>query len=155
MQQVTSFQEIETFINQNGEMVIGKNSKNNVIIMSMEEYRNNVLNNATIKKLLKSEEDIENGRTRKATEVIKELRAKYNLKENNSAKRLMTEVMDKVLNLKNTPELYMKIGKKDKLKREYYRMVVKNYIILYTVDFDNKKVYISQMIYGKRNYLKQ
>lgn len=78
-----------------------------------------------------------------------------NLKENNSAKRLMTEVMDKVLNLKNTPELYMKIGKKDKLKREYYRMVVKNYIILYTVDFDNKKVYISQMIYGKRNYLKQ
>ena len=59
MQQVTSFQEIETFINQNGEMVIGKNSKNNVIIMSMEEYRNNVLNNATIKKLLKSEEDIE------------------------------------------------------------------------------------------------
>ena len=65
MQQVTSFQEIETFINQNGEMVIGKNSKNNVIIMSMEEYRNNVLNNATIKKLLKSEEDIENGRTRK------------------------------------------------------------------------------------------
>ena len=27
MQQVTSLQEIETFINQNGEMVIGKNSK--------------------------------------------------------------------------------------------------------------------------------
>ena len=77
MQQVTSFQEIETFINQNGEMVIGKNSKNNVIIMSMEEYRNNDLNNATINKLLKSEEDIENGRTSKATEVIKELRAKY------------------------------------------------------------------------------
>ena len=67
----------------------------------------------------------------------------------------MTEVMDKVLNLKNTPELYLNIGKKDKLKREYYRMVVKHYIILYTVDFDNKKVYISQMIYGKRNYLKQ
>ena len=42
MQQVTSLQEIETVINQNGEMVIGKNSKNNVIIMSMEEYRNNV-----------------------------------------------------------------------------------------------------------------
>ena len=76
IQQVTSLQEIETFINQNGKMIIGKNSKNNVIIMSMEEYRNNVLNNATIKKPLKSEEDIENGRTRKATEVIKELRAK-------------------------------------------------------------------------------
>ncbi len=77
MQQVTSLQEIETVINQNGEMVIGKNNKNNVIIMSMEEYRNNIFDNETVKKLLKSEEDIEKGRTRKATEVIKELRAKY------------------------------------------------------------------------------
>ena len=77
MQQVTSLQEIETFINQNGEMIIGKNSKNKVIIMSMEEYRNNIFDNETVNKLLKSEEDIEKGRTRKATEVIKELRAKY------------------------------------------------------------------------------
>ena len=77
MQQVTSLQEIETVINQNGEMVIGKNNKNNVIIMSMEEYRNGIFDDETVKKLLKSEEDIENGRTRKATDVIKELRAKY------------------------------------------------------------------------------
>ena len=77
MQQVTSLQEIETVIDQNGEMVIGKNNKNNVIVMSMEEYRNNIFDNETVKKLLKSEEDIEKGRTRKATEVIKELRAKY------------------------------------------------------------------------------
>ena len=48
------------------------------------------------------------------------------LKEDDSAKRLMTEVMDKVLNLASTPELYMKIEKVDKLKREYHRMVVKN-----------------------------
>ena len=77
MQQVTSLQQIETFINQNGEMVIGKNNKNNVVIMSMEEYRNNIFDNETVKKLLKSEEDIEKGRTRKGSEVIKELRAKY------------------------------------------------------------------------------
>lgn len=77
MQQVTSIKEIETFINQNGEMVIGKNNKNNVIVMSMEEYRNNIFDEETIKCLLKSEEDIENGRTRKATEVIKELREQY------------------------------------------------------------------------------
>ena len=77
MQQVTSLQEIETVIDQNGEMVIGKNNKNNVIVMSMEEYRNNIFDNETVKKLLKSEGDIEKGRTRKATEVIKELRAKY------------------------------------------------------------------------------
>ena len=35
------------------------------------------IDNETVKKLLKSEEDIEKGRTRKATEVIKELREKY------------------------------------------------------------------------------
>lgn len=77
MQQVTSLEEIENVINQNGEMVIGKNSKNNVIVMSMEEYRRNILNEETVKKLLKSEEDIEKGRTRKATDVVKELRTKY------------------------------------------------------------------------------
>ena len=77
MQQVTSLKDIETFINENGEVVIGKNSENNVIIMSMEEYTNNIFDREMIKKLLKSEEDIEKGRTKKATEVIKELRRKY------------------------------------------------------------------------------
>ena len=77
MQQVTSLKEIETYINQNGEMVIGKNNRNNVIVMSMEEYRNNIFDKETVNKLLKSEEDIEKGRTRKATEVIKEFREKY------------------------------------------------------------------------------
>lgn len=77
MQQVTSLKEIETYISQNGEMVIGKNNRNNLIVMNMEEYTNNIFDKETVKKLLKSEEDIEKGRTRKASEVIKELRAKY------------------------------------------------------------------------------
>ena len=38
--------------------------------MSMEEYRNNIFDNETVKKLLKSEEDIEKGRTKKATAVF-------------------------------------------------------------------------------------
>ena len=77
MQQVTSLKEIETYISQNGEMVIGKNNRNNLILMNMEEYRNNIFDKETVRKLLKSEEDIEKGSTRKASEVIKELRAKY------------------------------------------------------------------------------
>lgn len=64
----------------------------------------------------------------------------------------MTEVTDRVLDLADEPELYMKIGKVDKLKREYHRIVVKNYVVLYTIDFEKRKVYISRMIYGKRNY---
>lgn len=76
-----------------------------------------------------------------------------NLKENNAAKQLIKEVIDKVIDLANVPELYMKIGKADKLKREYHRMVVKNYVVLYTIDFEHRKVYVSRMIYGRRNYL--
>lgn len=76
-----------------------------------------------------------------------------NLKVNNAAKRLMTEVTNKVLELANRPEIYMKIGKTDRLKKEYHRMVVKNYVILYTIDFEKRKIYISHMIYGRKNYL--
>lgn len=77
-----------------------------------------------------------------------------NLKEDNIAKKLIEKVMDRVLDLANAPELYMKIGKVDRLKREYHRMVVKNYAVLYTIDYEKKTVFISRMIYGRRNYLK-
>lgn len=77
MQQVTSLKEIESVINENGEMVISKNDTNNVIMMSMEEYKNNIFDEETVNKLLKSEEDIEKGRTRKAAEVVEEFKAKY------------------------------------------------------------------------------
>ena len=77
MQKKVGLKEIETYINENGEIVIDKNNKNNETLMNMEEYRNNIFDKETVRKLLKSEEDIEKGRTRKASEVIKELRAKY------------------------------------------------------------------------------
>lgn len=75
------------------------------------------------------------------------------LKENEVAKRLINEVNEKLLDLANSPEIYMKIGIKDRLKREYHRIVVKNYVVLYTVDYEKEKVFISRMIYGRRNYL--
>ena len=37
MQQLTKIKELEKAIDKNGEMLVSKNSKNNVIIMSMEE----------------------------------------------------------------------------------------------------------------------
>ena len=40
MQQITNLQEIETAINEYGEVVVSKNKKNDVIIiMSIEEYK--------------------------------------------------------------------------------------------------------------------
>ena len=61
MKTKTNLQEIET------KTIINKN----------EKYKNNIFDKETVNKLLKSEEDIENGRTRKATEVIMELKTKY------------------------------------------------------------------------------
>ena len=71
----------------------------------------------------------------------------------NSAKKLMRKMRDAVMDLSETPNLYMKIGKKDRNKREFRRMVIDNFVVLYTVDENSKKVYIAHMHYGRRNYL--
>lgn len=75
------------------------------------------------------------------------------LKEKRIARKMFVELRNKIINVKENPDLYMKIGKVDKLYREYHRIVIKNYVVLYTIDYEKKKVYISRMLYGKRNYL--
>ena len=37
MQQLKNLEEIESAVNQYGEIVVSKNSRNNVVVMSMEE----------------------------------------------------------------------------------------------------------------------
>ena len=76
MQQVNNIKDLKMAVNQNGEMVVTVNN-NQVVIMNMEEYRNKIFDKETEKSLLKSEEDIEKGRTRKGVEVLKELEEKY------------------------------------------------------------------------------
>ena len=76
MQQL-NMQEIETAVNQYGEIVISKNSKNNVIVMSMEEYKKKMFEDKIEKKLQKAEKQIEEGKTVKATEIFKELEDIY------------------------------------------------------------------------------
>lgn len=46
-------------------------------VISIKENKNNVIDKETAKKILKSEEDIRMGRTRKAREVFKEFEQKY------------------------------------------------------------------------------
>ena len=79
MQQVTNIQELETAVKLNGEMVVSKNSRNNIVIMSMEEYKKKLMKDKIEKNLLKAEEDIENGRVRDAEDVFKEWNAKYGI----------------------------------------------------------------------------
>ena len=79
MQQVNSIREIEEFLDENGDMVIGKNNKNDMVIMSMGEYREKMLRENIEKSLLESEQDIENGRIKDANEVFEEWKAKYGI----------------------------------------------------------------------------
>ena len=76
-----------------------------------------------------------------------------NLNASVSAKRLIQKVKKDTLALEISPRLYAKIEKNDKFERQYRRMIVKNYVILYTIDEQNKKIYISHMYYGRRNYM--
>ena len=66
--QAINMQEVETAMNKYGDIVLTKNEKNNVIVLSVEQYK---------EKLLKAEKQIEEGKTVKATEVFKELEEKY------------------------------------------------------------------------------
>ena len=76
MQQL-NIKEIETAVNQYGEIVLCKNSKNDVVVMSMEEYKKKMFETEIEKKLLKAEKQIEEGKTIKATKVFKELEELY------------------------------------------------------------------------------
>lgn len=75
--QAINMQEVETAINKYGDVVLTKNSKDNIVVLSVEQYRNKLLNEEIERKLLKAEKQIEEGKTVKATEVFKELEEKY------------------------------------------------------------------------------
>lgn len=78
MQQLTNVQaNIETVLNQYGEVVLTRNNKNNIIVMSMEEYKKNMIKREIIEKLKQSEKEIENGEGMDLDIAFKELRQKY------------------------------------------------------------------------------
>ena len=72
--------------------------------------------------------------------------------EENAAIRLMRKMRDKVMDLKDSPEIFAKIPKKGRRNEEFRKIVVDNYVILYTIDEKKKIIYISHMYYGRKNY---
>lgn len=77
MKPLKTIEEIEEAINEYGEIVISKNTNNNVIIMSMEEYKRKKMKEDIIKKIKQSELEIERGEGIEAELVFKELRELY------------------------------------------------------------------------------
>ena len=70
----------------------------------------------------------------------------------NSARKLMREINDKIENLKYMPKIYNVIKKNNFLKNEYRKIVIKNYVIIYTINESIKTVYIVNLYYSKSNY---
>ncbi len=75
--QAINIQEVETAINKYGDVVLTKNSQNNIIVLSVEQYKEKLLKEKIEQKLLKAEKQIKEGKTVKAKDVFKELEEKY------------------------------------------------------------------------------
>lgn len=78
--QITT-REIEKTLNSydeiNEPILVKRDNKSDVVILSMKEYKEKLQELEIIKHLQKSEEDIKNGRTTPAKEFFQELRAEY------------------------------------------------------------------------------
>ena len=75
--QAINMQELETAMNKYGDVVLTKNDKNKIVVLSIEQYKEKLLDEKIEKKLLKAEKQIDEGKTFKATEVFKDLEEKY------------------------------------------------------------------------------
>ena len=75
------------------------------------------------------------------------------LKNIDASNRLREKVIYNVLLLENSPRMCTEIEKTDRTERQYRRMVINNYVILYTIDEPEKIVYIAHIYYSGRNYL--
>ena len=75
------------------------------------------------------------------------------LKNQEASNLLRQKVVSKVLLLRKSPKMFAKIRKISKTKKQYRRMVINNYVILYTIDDEEKNVYIMHIYYGERNYI--
>ncbi|MCL2354608.1 MAG: type II toxin-antitoxin system RelE/ParE family toxin [Oscillospiraceae bacterium] len=69
-----------------------------------------------------------------------------------AAKELMEKIEESVNNLKHFPFMHQKVDKYGGVNKEYRRVVVKNFIIIYDIEKDNKTVYIDHIFYGGSNY---
>ena len=75
------------------------------------------------------------------------------LKAEEASNRLREKIVETIRRLKTSPKIYAKIEKTDRVGRVYRRIVIDNYVIIYTIIEADKIILISHMYYGGRNYL--
>ncbi len=68
---------LEQYTNIEEPIIVKRDNKDDVVILSMEEYRKKIFLAELDKKLDEAEDDIKNNRVHKARDVFKELREQY------------------------------------------------------------------------------
>nr|MBP3681562.1 type II toxin-antitoxin system RelE/ParE family toxin [Clostridia bacterium] len=91
-------------------------------------------------------------------ECAVEIRKVYNyirddLSAQNSANKIMERIEEFITNLAYVPRMYAEIDKYSNTKRIYRRIILNNYVLLYTIDEERHKVFISHMYHSKTDYL--
>ena len=78
---------------------------------------------------------------------------RYNLEAEDAANKLIEKIEHVIVNLAYFPKIYAKINKYENTRRIYRRIVIENYIVLFSLDELYKKVYVSHVYYKGRDYL--
>ena len=78
---------------------------------------------------------------------------KKELKAEQASNSLREKIRENVRGLKDSPRIYAKIDKTDRAGRDYRRIVIDNYVIIYTIVEEDKTILVSHMYYGGKNYL--
>ncbi len=87
---------------------------------------------------------------RDMTDIAKYIGVK--LQNPDAADRLTEKMIIKAEELKDMPYKYSSYTPIRKLKHEYRKLIVDNYIMFYWVNEDTKIITISRVIYAKRDY---
>lgn len=74
------------------------------------------------------------------------------LKAANAAKSLMQKIIKNIRLLETMPEMCPLLTNSRLNKANYHKLIIDNFIMIYTIDYNKKKVYIIRAFYGHQNY---
>ena len=66
--------------------------------------------------------------------------------------KLFNQIIKKLQQLEDMPEIYAKTEMNDELGRKYRKIIIKQYIILYCVDKMTCNIYIAHIFYKRSDY---
>lgn len=68
------------------------------------------------------------------------------------ARNLLNEIEKSYIQISQAPESYSYCSDKRLRDKGYRKILIKNYILFYRIDYKNNIVYVMRVIYGRRNY---